>query len=357
MTDNLETAADSLSDFTKKLEIATFYSNGDEERAKQIVAGTLKDIYVIKGRFSSTTSFGAFIAFINSQYLSLNSVYPVISNSFELKDLKTFKDWISFEKEVTDFLSNNEHDDVLGRQFRNSFTTSVTLQFVTELKRLVNDKKDMDINRFFQQMIQTRMGLQSVSMVVDVEEITSVEMELHSTTSSKMSEQPAAREKAGQEPDIEVETDDDDRAVLQGKGVRLLLRGSLILSPLSGREIGLLVVGDRLKINITDRHEKAVRVLKAFGAIDNEGARPIIGRIVHQKHRADGGYTIYAIVAKGIYVKIEELEEGIKVAIDTSYMEAKNEPEGMARATMGIIGGLGAVLILLIILIIYFFTR
>ncbi len=357
MPENLETATDSLSDYTRKLEIATFYANGDEERAKQIIAGTLKDIYVIKGRFSSTTSFGAFIAFANSQYLSLNSMYPVISNSFELKDLKTFKDWITFEKDVTDFLKNNEHDDVLGRQFKHTFSSSSTLQFFTELKRLVNDKKDMDVNRFFQQVVQTRMGLQSVNMIVDVEEITSVDMELHSITSSKISEYPAVKEKTGSDPDIEVETDDDDRAILKGKDVRLLLRGNLILSPLSGREIGLLVVGDRLRINIVDRHEKAVHVLQAFKAIGDEGARPITGRIVHLKHRADGGYTIYAIVAKGIYVKIEELEEGIKVAIDTSYMEAKAEPAGMSRVTMGIIGGLSAALIALIILIIYFFTR
>lgn len=357
MPDNLETATDSLSDYTRKLEIATFYANGDEERAKQIVAGTLKDFYAIKGRFSSTTSFGAFIAFANSQYLSLNSMYPVISGSFSLKDLKTFNNWMNYEKDVMDFLKNNEHDDVLGRQFKNAFHSSVTLQFMSELKRLVNDRKDMDINRLFQQIVQARMGLQSVNMIVDVEEITSVDMELHSITSTKMSEQPAAREKTGLEPDIAVEADEDDREVLKGKDVRLLLRGGLILSPLSGREIGLLVVGDRLKINITDRHEKAVHVLQAFNAIDNEGARPITGRIVHMKHRADGGYTIYAIVAKGIYVRIEELEDGIKVAIDTSYMETRAEPEGMSRATMGVIGGLSAAIIALIILIIYFFTR
>jgi hypothetical protein len=357
MPDNLETATDSLSDYTRKLEIATYYANGDEERAKQIVAGTLRDFYAVKGRFSSTTSFGAFIAFVNSQYLSLNSVYPVISGSFSLKDLKTFNDWMTYEKDVTDFLKNNEHDDVLGRQFKNVFTSAMTLQFMSELKRLVNDRKDMDINRMFQQIVQARMGLQSVNMIVDVEEITSVDMELHSMTSAKMSEQPAARDKAGMEPEIAVEPDEDDREVLKGKDVRLLLRGSLILSPLSGREIGLLVMGDRIKINITDRHERAVHVLQAFNAIDNEGARPITGRIVHMKHRADGGYTIYAIVAKGIYVKIEELEEGIKVAIDTSYMESQTKPEGMSRATMGVIGGLSAAIIALIILIIYFFTR
>jgi hypothetical protein len=356
MPDNLDTAAGSLSDFTRKLEIATFYANGDEERAKQIVAGTYKDFYAIKGRFASTTSYGAFIAFANINYLSMNSLFAVISTSFELKDIKTFDDWITYERDITEFQRNKEHDDVLARQFKNTFTGSFTYQFASELRKLVSEKKDMEINRLFQQVVQDRMGLQNVSMVVDVEEISSVEMELNSVTSSKMAEQPHTQDK-GAEPDIEVDTDEDEKAVLKGKDVRMLLRGSLILSPLNGREISLLVTGDRLKVNITDRHEKAIHVLKAFNAVDEDGVRPIMGRIVYLKHRADGGYTIYAIVAKGIYVKIEELEEGIKVAIDTSSQGAKSKQDVTSPATMGIIAGLGVVLVVLIILIIYVFTR
>ncbi len=357
MPDNLDNAAGSLSDFTRKLEIATFYANGDEERARQVVAGALKDFYVIKGRFASTTSFGVFIAFSNISYLSLNSLFVVISNSFELKDAKTFNDWMTYERDITDFMKTKEHDDVLARQFKNTFTGSFTYQFASELRKLVSEKKDMDINRLFQHIVQNRMGLQNVTMVVDVEEISSVEMELNSITSSKISEQPRAHDKGSGEPDIQVDSDEDEKEILKGRDVRLLLRGSLILSPLGGREIGLLVAGDRLKINITDRHEKAIHVLKAFSAIDEDGVRPITGRIVYVKHRVDGGYTIYAIVAKGIYAKIEELEEGIKVAIDTASQNAKAEPQGVSRTTIGILAGLGVVFLVLIILIIYVFTR
>ncbi|MBP7737319.1 MAG: hypothetical protein KA369_15170 [Spirochaetes bacterium] len=357
MPENLDTAAGSLSDYTRKLEIATFYANGDEERAKQIVAGALKDFYAIKGRFASTTSYGAFIAFANISYLSLNSLFVVISNSFELKDIKTFDEWMTYERDITEFMKNNEHDDVLARQFKNTFSGSFTYQFASELRKLVSEKKDMDINRLFQQVVQSRMGLQNVNMVVDVEEISSVEMELNSITCSKMAEQPRGKDKGGGEPDIQVDTDEDEKEVLKGKDVRMLLRGSLILSPLGGREIGLLVVGDRLKINITDRHEKAIHVLKAFDAIDEDGVRPIMGRIVHVKHRVDGGYTIYTVVAKGIYVKIEEMEEGIKVAIDNASQNAKAEPQGMSRATIGILAGLAVVLVVLVALIIYVFTR
>lgn len=165
-----------------------------------------------------------------------------------------------------------------------------------------------------------------------------------------------APKKKEAEPDIEVDVEDDSEA-LKGKEVRLILRGSLILSPISGRDIGLLVVGDRLKVKITDTHQKAMSVLRAFNAIENEEVRPIIGRIVSIRHRADGGYTIFAIVAKGIYVKVEELEENIKVAIDTSYMDHEPERASMTPASIAAIAGLGVALLALIALLLYFFLK
>ncbi|OHD64266.1 MAG: hypothetical protein A2176_01305 [Spirochaetes bacterium RBG_13_51_14] len=357
MAEILDTAAHSLSDYTKKLEIALFYTNGDEERAKQMIAGNLRDMYVIKGRFSSTTSFGAFIAFFNYFYLTLNSVYPVISDSFSLKDIRTNIDWKTFEKDMAEFLTNNEHDDVLGRQFKSVFISSFNLQFAGDLKKMYNEKGEVEINRLFLQIMQDRMGFQSVNMVVDIEVISSLDMELSSITSQKIMEfKDHEQEKKDSEPEIEVDTGDDQDA-LKGKEVKLILRGSLILSPISGREIGLLVMGDRLKVKIADNHTKAIHVAKAFNAYDDDGMHPITGRIVSIRHRSDGGYTIFVIIAKGIYVKIEELEENIKVAIDTSYMDAGAKPDRMSKISIGIIIALAVALAGLITLLVVFVLK
>lgn len=355
MSEILETAADSLSDYTKKLEIAMFFTNGDEERAKQMLAGNLDDVCVIKGRFSSTQSFGAFIAFFNRYYLTLNSVYPIISDSFDLKDIKTNVGWKNFEKDIVDFTGKNLHDDVLGRQFKNVFLTTFTVNFAGDLKKLLDGKIEVDINRVFQLMVQDRMGLQGVSMMVDTEFISSFDMETESLTSRKMMEYKQHQDdlKEG-EVDIQVDTDDDNEA-LKGKEVKLVLRGSLILSPINGRDIGLLVVGDRLKVKIVDVHPRAVQVAKAFNAYTEDGIQPITGRIVFMRRRTDGGYTIFVAVAKGIYVKVEEMEESIKVAIDTSYMDAPATSDNMSKITMGIIGALAVLLVGLIIFLIVLF--
>lgn len=355
MSEILENAAGSLSDYTKKLEIAMFFTNGDEDRAKQMIAGNLEDICVIKGRFSSTQSFGAFIAFFNRYYLTLNSVYPVITDSFSLKELKTSADWRSFEKDMMNFVGSQPHDDVLGRQFKNVFLSTFTVNFAGELKKLLDGKSEIDINRIFQLMVQDRMGLQGVSMMVDTEYLSSLEMETDSVTSRKMTDYQLPKDGTGKDDvDIEIDTDDDHEA-LKGKEVKLLLRGSLILAPISGRDIGLLVVGDRLKVKIVDRHPRAVQVAKAFNAYTEEGIQPITGRIVFLRRRADGGYTIFVAVAKGIYVKVEEMEEGIKVAIDTSYMDAPAPSDSMSRITMGVIAALAVLLVSLIIAMVLIF--
>ncbi|HQL83130.1 MAG TPA: hypothetical protein PK307_13075, partial [Spirochaetota bacterium] len=293
MSEILENAAGSLSDYTKKLKIAMFFTNGDEDRAKQMIAGNLEDICVIKGRFSSTQSFGAFIAFFNRYYLTLNSVYPVITDSFNLKELKTSVDWRSFEKDMMNFVGSQPHDDVLGRQFKNVFLSTFTVNFAGELKKLLDGQSEIDINRIFQLMVQDRMGLQGVSMMVDTEYLSSLEMETDSVTSRKMMDYQLPKDGTGKDDvDIEIDTDDDHEA-LKGKEIKLLLRGSLILAPISGRDIGLLVVGDRLKVKIVDRHPRAVQVAKAFNAYTEEGIQPITGRIVFLRRRADGGYTIF----------------------------------------------------------------
>jgi hypothetical protein len=355
MSEKLETATGSLSDYTKKLDIAMFFTNGDEDRAKQMLAGNLEDVCVIKGRFSSTQSFGAFIAFFNRYYLTLNSVYPVITDSFELKDIKTSGSWKNFEKDLMNFISKNSYDDVLSKQFKSVFITSFTVNFATELKKLLDEKIEVDINRVFQRMTQERMGLQGVNMMIDSEYISSLDMEIDSLTSRKMVDYRQRKDdiKEG-EVDIEVDTDDDKEA-LKGKEVKLLLRGSLILSPINGRDIGLLVVGDRLKVRIADVHPRAVQVAKAFNAYTEDGIQPIAGRIVFMRRRVDGGYTIFVAIAKGIYVKIEETEENIKVAIDTSYMETPAPSDNMSKITMGIIGALAFILVALILFLIILF--
>lgn len=150
---------------------------------------------------------------------------------------------------------------------------------------------------------------------------------------------------------VKVEKIEDN---IEGKEIKLMLNGALILSPIRGKEIGKLVLGDRIMISIIDKNPRAIDVAKAFGAYDSEGnIKPIPGRIVSIKR--DEYLHLMAIVAKGIYMKIVEEEDNIKVAMDPAHYNQGGKidtEDGAHNRTMMII--LAVVFTVLVGIIIFF---
>lgn len=346
--DSLKTAVSGLSEQTKKLEIASYYTHGDFEKAKQMVAGTYRDIYAIKGKFSSSSMYGAFIIFFNNVWSSLAHIHAIVTHSFDINDIKTNIDWRIFEKEISDNLTRKEHDDVLTSHVKEELANGFTMQFGNELKRLLDSGDEITINHLFQKLAQTRMGFQNVKCTLDIEQLSSLDMELLSISSRKINLEEYRRKLKEEETKKEVSPEEEgmDNSTITQKDVRLLLNGSLILAPIKGKEIGQLVTGDRVKIKIVDSNPKAMEVLRAFNAIQDNNVLPITGRIVSIKRRADGTYVIFVIIAKGIFVQIEEEEDNIKVAMD---------PGSLAVESAGSDAPSGLSLPVIIILILVFF--
>ena len=326
MTENLDSAVNSLSEHTRKLEIATHYTYGDMEKAKQMIAGTYKDIFAIKGRFSSSSLYGAFMLFFNVPYTMINSIYLILSHSFTVNDLKTNTDWKIFEKGIAQLKADGEADDVLGNQLKDEIMSGFTVQFSADLKKLFDMDDEIAVNRTFQKFIQDRMGLQNVDMSIDYEQITSVDMEMNSSSSTKISAIEAEKRKEEEEKKNRATIELDSENPLAGRDVKLVLQGHVILSPIKGKDIGNVKTGDRIRISLADKNPKAIQVAKAFNAYKEDGTiRPIPGRVVYIKHNQPAGYKIYAIVAKGIYIKIDEDEDNIKIAIESPNAVAEKE--------------------------------
>jgi hypothetical protein len=343
----------SSSESSREYRIASYYTNGDEARARQMMAGDLKDICVIKAKFHSTTSTGAFIIFFNHLYLSLNSVFPVIAGLQSFHTLDPEAGWTAFEENLRDSVSKNEHDDVLCSHFKNALVSSFSLQFAGEIQKLIQTGDKEKLGKFFMLFVQDRLGFQRIKMNVSFELISSLDMELNSLTSRKIIE---FRERKDDKEEVEphIELDEGDEEVLREKDVRLVLVGSLILAPVKGRDIGLLIVGDRIQVKIIDSNPKAIQVAKAFNAYDEDGFHPITGRIVSIRHRADGGYKIFVLIAKGIFVMINEIEENIKVSVDMSFMDNRQRVEEIPKVSIAVIAALSIVLLSLVALMIFY---
>lgn len=352
MSNELETAASNFSEQSKKNQIALFYTMGDQEKAKKMVTGGYNDLYVIKCVFSSSSVYGGFIAFINTVYMKAVSGYIIITRSFDLVDIKTTKDWRAFERQLVDAAKKGEHDEVFSNQIRDGLIKALTLQEISNLAKLLEQDNGIAINRYMQKFISNVAGLQNMELTADYEKISSLAMELHSLTSTKITPDDLAKGQ-GKEPSADVAIEKTDDA-LAGKEVKLILNGALILSPIKGKEISTINTGDRIMISLVDKNPKSIDVAKAFNAYDSEkGIKPIPGRVVSIK--LDDYYTIFAIVAKGIYVKIVEEETLIKVAMDPAHYLSADSQKDDEKSVSGItLAVLAFVFIALVGVVIFF---
>lgn len=330
---NMDSAVQSLSDQTKKLEIASYYTYGDMEKAKQMVAGTFKDIYILKVRLASSSIYGAIILFFNVNIMIMHDVYALISQGYDLADIKTTQNWRSFENTLMEIESKGEHDHVLGNHLKEELLGSFPRETANRVKALLENNDAIALNHFFQRLLQEKSGFQNIDITVDYEQTTSLDMEMNSQVSRKVdSRDLQAQKERNKKPEEEKKQADPDDPLAE-REVKLLVMGSLLLSPIKGKDISKLEENDRIRISVTDENPKAKDLLKAFDAVTSEGERkPISGRIISVKYRPKKGYLIHAVVAKGIYVKIEEEEENIKVSMDPSsnwqQTVKKEEPKG-----------------------------
>jgi hypothetical protein len=331
--------ADSLPDQQRKLDIAMYYTHHDDEKARNMVDGKYKDIFVIKVKFSISTTYGAFIAFFNIPYCSIIHSFVIMSHSYVVDDLKTTSPWRVFEKQMEDIDKQGGHDGELTSKMRTDLSQTFTIQVganqrANELKKNLEQNDQITANRIIQNFIHDKFGFININPSVEYEQISSLEMELYSATSKKLDKELLSPDsyKKKAEPDVKKTDEQSDEDDINKKDIQLILKGNLILSPIKGKDIAGVETGDRIKITLDNSSPKAVTVAKAFKAYEEGKILPITGRVASIRHLTDGGYKIFCIIAKGIYVKIEEEEEGIKIAV-----EVQEEAESPLHSNMPVL--------------------
>lgn len=310
----------------KKWNIAQYYTNGDKERSREMVEGTYQDMFAIKSIFHSSSMNGAFLIFYNSIYHKLGDLLIVVVPSYMSKEPNTGADWKIFEGELQKLIENNENDIQMSLLLRNKFTDAFSFTFAAEVSRMLTAKNNIALERAFQKLIKYIWNIQRMDLKVDFQPLSSLDMELNSKSSLKLSKNivenlKEEKPKDGLEiqPIEESDTSQIGEPQVGKEGVKLLLKGTLILSPFSGKDISKLDPGDRVKVSIVDKNPQAVTVAKALGAYKDDKFFPVIGRIKSVKYKESAGYIIFTIIAKGIFVRIDEEETSIKVAMDDAF--------------------------------------
>ncbi len=340
MGTEIDDAFQSLSDQTKKLNIAQHYTHGDMEKAKQMIAGNYRDLYVIKVRFSSSTLYGAFIVFFNHIYKHVAGVQIIVSPSYAVLNLDPSNEWQIYDREINELFEKGEHDQVLVRGFKDKLNMMFSIVELNELARYLESRNEIAIDNMIRKAIQNSLGLQRVDTNVYYQTTSSLEMELNSVSSPKLSIDIIEGRSEKKEPKAPYEGDQQPESKTPKVGVdgiKLILKSALILSPIKGKDIHKLAPGDRIKVSIIDNNPQAIRVAQALDAYQDDTFKPVVARVKSVEHRPGPGYKIYGFIAKGILADIDEEEANIKVALDPAYaaaMEQQADDEGKTSYPM-----------------------
>jgi len=338
-----------------ELEIALFFTDNNEETAKAMVEGSYKDQYAIKGIFSSSSISGAFLVFFCMPIQYQTNIYAVTTTA-PVNDLKEETDWSSFEKAITDISASDKMDKNNPGAISSALSSGMTLPYNQELKKAFEASDMVMINYRFKRLLEEKLGLQQLDLVMAFEPLSSLEIELKSTSASKINlknlKKRSQEEEKLKETITETKRHDDP---LTGKDVKMLLNGRFILSPIKGKNVSSLKEGDRVRVIITDKNQKAIKLAQAFKAFDekNQAILPVSGRIVSNRFFQKAGYEFYIIIAKGVYLKVMEDKKDIKVALDED--KSKNASQGGKAPMMPVIiwTCLAALIIIGVIIILF----
>ena len=156
-----------------------------------------------------------------------------MSKSFELSELKTAVDWRNFERQLDLVQKKGGIDEIFSSQIKDNISKRLTIQELTKFVRLIEAKDEISLGHNFQKFLTDVTGFQNIVLSLDYEESSSLAMELHSITSTKLSPAELAKGQNQQpQPEVKVEKIDD---ALEGREIKLMLNGALILSPIKGK--------------------------------------------------------------------------------------------------------------------------
>ena len=148
----------------------------------------------------------------------------------------------------------------------------------------------------------------------------------------------------------------DKIAAIEAKA-EYVLNGRIIISPIKGKHISEIKIGEKIKILLTSNESINKQVAKSLKALteDNE-ILPISMRVTEKFPMEKRGYYIYGLIAKNVLVRIIE-EEDVKIETDAvqkiakSAKHEKSSPDNRSIIYIVLLTGVLFIIILLIIFI------
>jgi hypothetical protein len=340
---------DAFSEKTKLMNLALKYTNGDMERAKLMVSGQYNDVKIIKGKFDVKESniYGLFLIFINIPNKYIMHIDSFIqSRENVVSKASIFDSWKAFLADITNF-GKTEDDIIPSYEFANNIAYS--LENPDIYSEIENDNLE-HLTKLFTDIINKFYQNAYANCKLSIDNTNSLTMELADISI----EEP--QKTTGKDLD-KMDGEHSEKIEAIESKAEYVLNGRIIISPIKGKHISEIKVGEKIKILLSSSdsiNKQIARSLKALSE-DNE-ILPITMRITEKFPMEKKGYYIYGLIAKNVLVRIIE-EEDVKIETDTvqkitkSAKREKNSSDNRTIVYIVLLIGLLFVILFLILMI------
>lgn len=324
MTDDKQ--YDSLSDQTQLINRALQYTNGNLEKAQQMVAGIFQDVAVIKGKFKAS-KVGAFYVFLNIESNYIININAIVTTYTDIYNkIRIFDRWKQFYAMFGDIAAELGASGGESSKFANHLADAIEGYDIYEPVKTGNMQL---VSELFEEIIGKYFSMNA-----------DCQIEIDKTTSLELENEDIPMELIDKQADEAILTPDEMKMREIESQVEYIIPGSVIVSPVKGKYINDIKQGEKISVMLTGKDPVSDRIARMFNAITSDGEYlPVSARIKEKFPLSSGGYAIYALVAKNVMVKIIE-EENVKIDIEKVEQKKEESNENMLFIYVALLLGL-----------------
>ncbi len=339
----------SLGAKTKSVDQALKYTEGDIEKAKAMVSGQFLDLVAVKGKFivPSYPCSGMFVMFVNTLKEYIPAVLNVATSKTALFDkVRIFDDWKVFMSDINSYSRSDEVLDSteLGEYLAGSSGDSAIYSSLLE--------NDLDtLTKIMSDLVRSCYDTKDIQCHIDLNKTSSLALEMAGIILDIPRDEQAAAEPEKKEAAIPAV--EDKRVKEIEAEAKYIVGGSIIVSPVSGKDINNIDAGEMINVLLTGKDPVTKKLISVLNAQREDGTiAPVKGRVKGKIPLEKSGYILYALVAKGVLAKIIE-EENVKIQLHGSSRQemAKVKNDSKVILLVAVLFGLillGAFVIMLI---------
>ena len=346
-----------LQDLQSQVNVVLKYNQNQVDEAKRVLNGSLKDMYVLKGKINgeSREVYGLCIYYISTGLKKLVGIKACVSNNIYIYKHKIYDSWIFFESMIQKEFQDSRNQEK-SYKMQSEWVDYLTEKKIDKILELIKEGRFNILENFFKSHWCEVLGMRA-EYQMEIEMTSSLLFEKNSQSKLRNIWQEDNLEEGQEEvsriEEYESRFEKKRKEKYEGK---TMLEGDLILSSQSGKLVRDLRVGDWIEILIRANSEVAIGVGERLSLYEEETMKATLGK-VNWYYRQKNQYEIFVEVAKDTFVHIQEKDD-VLISTDQSYPNWKKRTVGRRKGHKGLILGILFLCIILGLLgVIIFFEK